>query len=299
MDGPTRWLRPNISRTRQITQFMYVEHLRIPIGSGALHVERVGRGGPPVVLLHGFGTCAFLWRRLSPALAMAGYTAIAIDLLGHGESDRPEDASYGLAAQAEYLERALAALRLSGVTVVGQDIGALVALLLAASPRTRIAGVVMLSPPDPDDLPGATIRSLQRRSARVAFNANTLFGAQPALAALLRSGVTSPERMADLLVARYLAPFVGSDGLTQLVQRATAVELSDAARSAVAKVVGPVLVIAGDTESPKPSLSWSALLPASNVESHCLAGVGWLVPEDAPGILRDLLVSGLAAQRKS
>ena len=64
--------------------FMYVEHLRIPIGSGALHVERVGRGGPPVVLLHGFGTCAFLWRRLSPALAMAGYTAIAIDLLGHG-----------------------------------------------------------------------------------------------------------------------------------------------------------------------------------------------------------------------
>jgi pimeloyl-ACP methyl ester carboxylesterase len=61
---------------------MYTEHLRIPVGAGSLHVERVGRAGPAVVLLHGFGSCSFLWRAVAPRLADAGYTALAIDLLG-------------------------------------------------------------------------------------------------------------------------------------------------------------------------------------------------------------------------
>ena len=100
---------------------MYTEHLRIPVGAGSLHAERVGRGGHPVVLLHGFGTCSFLWRALAPRLADHGYTAIALDLLGHGESDRPLDMSFGLAAQAEYVERALTALRLPAVSLIGQD----------------------------------------------------------------------------------------------------------------------------------------------------------------------------------
>ena len=116
---------------------MYVEHLRIPVGPGSLHAERLGRGGPPVVLVHGFGTCAFLWRRVAPALAQAGCTVLSVDLLGYGESDQPEDASYTPAAQAEYLARAVAALRLSEITVVGQDIGAIVALLLATCRAPR------------------------------------------------------------------------------------------------------------------------------------------------------------------
>ena len=276
---------------------MYVEHLRIPIGSGALHAERVGRGGHPIVLLHGFGTCAFLWRRLSPALAETGYTAIAVDLLGHGESDRPSEASFTLSAQAEYLARALAALRLPAVTLVGQDIGALVALLLASSPRAKVDRVVMLSPPDPDDLPGTEVRSMQRASARVALNATTLFGAQPVLAPLLRSGVTTAEGMTDLLVARYLAPFVGTDGLSQLLQRASAVELSDEGKGQLSRVACPILLIEGDTAAPRPSLSWPAVLTAADVTVERISGCGWLVPEDAAAALRDKLLAWFASQR--
>jgi pimeloyl-ACP methyl ester carboxylesterase len=283
---------------RQITESMHVEHLRVPIGSGALHAERLGRGGPPVVLLHGFGTCAFLWRRLAPALAMAGHTAIAVDLLGHGESDRPADASYGLAAQAEYLARALAALRLPPCTVVGQDIGALVALRLAAMPRNHVERVVLISPPDPDDLPGPDIRTLQRSSARIALNANTLFGAKPALTPLLHAGVTAAERMPDLLVARYLAPFVGSDGLSQLLMRAAAVELSEDARAMLSRASCPTLVVEGDGGSPRPSLSWPALLRSSDVTVTRLPGVSWLIPEDAPERLSELLLNWIASQRK-
>ncbi|MBL0170146.1 MAG: alpha/beta fold hydrolase [Gemmatimonadaceae bacterium] len=278
---------------------MYVEHLRIPIGSGALHVERVGRGGSPVVLLHGFATCTFLWRQLAPVLANAGYTAIAIDLLGHGESDCPDEVNYTLAAQAEYVARALAALRLPAVTIVGQDIGALVALLLAASPRSRVDSLFLLSPPDPDDLPGAEIRSLQLSSARAVLSASTLFGALPALAPLLRGGVSSPPRMSDLLVARYLAPFVGNRGLNNLLQRAAAVELSEDARAQIARVACAVCVVDGGAGTPRPSLSWPTLLPAAKVVLHRLGEVGWLIPQDAPGEVQELLLAWLDSQRNA
>ena len=48
---------------------MYTEHLRIPVGAGAQHIERVGRGGKPIVLLHGFGTSAFF---VAESRAVAG-----------------------------------------------------------------------------------------------------------------------------------------------------------------------------------------------------------------------------------
>ncbi len=96
-----------------------------------MHVERYGHGGAPILLVHGFGTCSFLWRAVGPALAMANRTAFAIDLFGHGESDRPFDAQFGISAQSEYLDRALTALRLSKATVVGIDLGAAVAMHLA------------------------------------------------------------------------------------------------------------------------------------------------------------------------
>ena len=87
--------------------------LRIPVGPGAMHVDRYGHGGTPIVLLHGFGTSCFLWRTVGPALASARHTAYGVDLFGYGESDRPFDAEFGIAAQAEYLDRALTALRVS------------------------------------------------------------------------------------------------------------------------------------------------------------------------------------------
>src|SRR3954469_17115214 len=83
--------------------------LRIPVGPGSMHVERYGHGGAPLLLVHGFPTCAFLWGEVGPILGIARRTASAVDLFGYGESDRPFDAQYGIAAQSDNLERALTA----------------------------------------------------------------------------------------------------------------------------------------------------------------------------------------------
>ena len=65
-----------------------------------MHVERYGHGGAAVLLVHGFGTCSFLWRDIAPEFALANRTAFAVDLFGYGESDRPFDADFSIAAQA-------------------------------------------------------------------------------------------------------------------------------------------------------------------------------------------------------
>ncbi len=278
---------------------MYVEHLRIPVGVGALHAERVGRGGPPVLLLHGFGTCAFLWRQLAPQLASAGYTAIALDLLGHGESDRPSDAAFTLDAQAEHVIRAVAALRLPDMAVIGQDIGALVALELAASPRSRVTSLALLSPPDPDELPGVDVRAMQRNAALLALSSNTLFGALPALAPLLRAAVADPSLMPERLIARYLAPFVGPDGLNQLLQRAAAVEWSAQARDRLRAVAVPVLVLDGAEDPPRQSLDWASVLPQATIATERLAGASRLLPEETPTALKERILRWLDGQRKS
>lgn len=238
-----------------------------------------------MVLLHGFGTCSFLWRALAPRLADHGYTAIALDLLGHGESDRPLDMSFALAAQAEYVERALTALRLPAVSLIGQDIGGVVALLLAAQRSRRVQQLAIINPPDLDDLPGPEIRTVQRTSARAALSANSLFGALTLLEPLLRASVAEPAHMSDRLVARYLAPWVGSDGVGELLQMAAAIDLPVDDRPWLGDVKAPTTVIHGALDR------WTTLdvvqrlipsLTAAQPVVRTFASAGRLVAEDAP-----------------
>jgi pimeloyl-ACP methyl ester carboxylesterase len=286
---------------------VYTEHLRIPVGAGALHVERLGRAGPAVVLLHGFGTCTFLWRSVAPALAAAGCTVVMVDLLGFGESDRPAGVAYDLTAQAEYVERALTVLRLGAVSVVGQDVGALVGVILAARYPGRVQRLALLEAPAPDDLPGPAIRSLQRLSALSALSANSLFGARPLLEPLLVDAVHAPEQMPERLVMRYLAPWIGTNGAAELLQLASAMSLSggdldESPLSGVDQFAGRALLwfgaaspTSGRETAPARVAAWRALLPAATLRPIVTArAAGALVPEDDPAALRAALLAFLA-----
>lgn len=65
-------------------------------GAVTLSVHEAGRG-PAIVFCHGFPDLAYSWRHQVPALAAAGYRAIAPDQRGYGASDRPDAVeAYGL-----------------------------------------------------------------------------------------------------------------------------------------------------------------------------------------------------------
>ncbi|MEL7209568.1 MAG: alpha/beta fold hydrolase, partial [Actinomycetota bacterium] len=55
-----------------------------------IHRAEAGEG-PPVVMVHGFPESWFSWRHQLPALAEAGYRAVAIDVRGYGRSAAPAD----------------------------------------------------------------------------------------------------------------------------------------------------------------------------------------------------------------
>ncbi len=104
-------------------------------------------GGVPVLLLHGWGASAYSFRRLLPLLAEAGYRGIAPDLRGHGLSAKPLDAKrYSSAAMAAQVRDIMDALRLPNAVLVGQSMGAAIAMDVAATEPSRVRAVVLSGP---------------------------------------------------------------------------------------------------------------------------------------------------------
>lgn len=133
-------------------------------GAGVrLHAVRGGTGAP-VVLLHGFPDFWYGWRRQLPALARAGFAAIAPDLRGYNLSDRPrrveEYRPALLAADVAALIRDAAGGR---AHVVGHDWGGVIAWQLAARHPEVVDRLVIVNAPHP-----ARFRQLLRTPAQAA-----------------------------------------------------------------------------------------------------------------------------------
>jgi pimeloyl-ACP methyl ester carboxylesterase len=102
----------------------------VGLPGGALQVvDRGPRNGSPIVLLHCF-TCAInWWDRMLPRLDR-DHRVVAIDLLGHGGSEKPSS-GYSIENQADLVAEALGRLGVRRATVVGHSLGGTVAVALA------------------------------------------------------------------------------------------------------------------------------------------------------------------------
>ena len=275
---------------------MQADVLRVPVGPGAMHVERFGHGGLAVILIHGFGTSSFLWRNVAPAITEAGHTAYAIDLFGHGESDRPFDADFGIAAQAEYLDAAMTALRVARGIIVGVDIGGDVALRLAATRPERVEKLVLVNTPAFDEIPGKDITQMQRSTAKFAFRTTRgILGAAPLVEGVLKGSVSDPDTyMPVKLIARYLAPFVGKDGVNHLLALASSVHGDDMEDVDLKTIHVPALVIWGERDEWLDARIGERLvnaLPDGRIVR--LPGVARLVPEENPERMSELILEFL------
>jgi pimeloyl-ACP methyl ester carboxylesterase len=109
-------------------------------------VEAGDASAPAVVLLHGWGASACSFRTILPGLAQAGLRGIAIDLRGHGESDRPADHSrYSSGAMVAHVAAVIDALRVRPLVVAGQSMGGAIVLDLAVARPDLVRGAVLIS----------------------------------------------------------------------------------------------------------------------------------------------------------
>src|SRR6201987_1102172 len=108
--------KPNLRRVRELTP-----HLEYRTIHGYRRAFRVAGSGPAILLIHGIGDNSTTWETVQTRLAQR-FTGIAVDLLGHGETDKPR-ADYSVAAYANGMRDLLSVLDIERATVVGHSLG--------------------------------------------------------------------------------------------------------------------------------------------------------------------------------
>jgi pimeloyl-ACP methyl ester carboxylesterase len=195
------------------------------------------------------------------------------------------------------MDRALTALRLPKATVVGVDLGAAVALHLAASRPERVERLILVNPIALDEVPGNDIKTMHRNTARFALRVSRgVLGAAPLMTELLRGSVARPETMPDPLIARYLAPYVGRDGLEHLLMLGRAVTDDDMRDIALEQLEQPALIVWGDQDrwvSPKLPERLAGAMPGARLIR--IPTAARLVPEDAPAALTNIILEFIGA----
>lgn len=124
----------------------------------------VAGDGPPVLLIHGWPEIAYSWKNQAPALAQAGYRAIAPDLKGFGLSDAPTDRSlYDIRHLTDDLARLLDALAIERAIFCGHDWGGAIVWPMAQLHPNRVAGIIGVSTPHRAPPPVPPLSIIEKR----------------------------------------------------------------------------------------------------------------------------------------
>ena len=146
---------PALHRGRQIPDSSSVrlpgrwQHRDVSANGIRLHVAECGTPGAPlVVLLHGFPAFWWTWRHQLPALADAGFRAVAVDLRGYGDSDKPPR-GYDLWTLAGDVAGLVRALGEPSARIVGHGWGGMIAWTVTALHPRLVAALAVLAAPHP------------------------------------------------------------------------------------------------------------------------------------------------------
>jgi pimeloyl-ACP methyl ester carboxylesterase len=116
--------------------------------------------GPTVLCLHGFPDCMRSFRHQLPALAGAGFRAIAPTLRGYEPSSQPRDRDYHMVRMAEDVVAWIDDLGLERVHLVGHDWGAVIGYAVAALAPERFDSLTTLAVPHPGRMQSDGLRQL-------------------------------------------------------------------------------------------------------------------------------------------
>ncbi len=142
-------------------------HRSVSANGIRLHVAECG-AGPLVVLLHGFPEFWWTWRHQLVGLAQRGYRAVAVDLRGYGDSDKPPR-GYDLWTLAGDVSGLIGALGESRAHVVGHDWGGLIGWTVAAIHPRRVRTLTAVGAPHPLAVRNAVVGDL-RGQGRATFS---------------------------------------------------------------------------------------------------------------------------------
>ena len=261
-----------------------------------LHYLVVGQGDP-VLLLHGFGQSSHMWRPLMRELAR-NHTVIAADLRGAGQSDAPEG-GYTKAEMARDMHELMTGLGHQKVSVVGHDIGSMVAYAYAAQFPGEVKSIALMDTFLPGvgewtrvwldrsqwhfSFYGATPRALVQGRERIYLEHFwNDFAADP--------GKSVPEVDRRIYAVEYARPNHVQAGMESF--RAIEQDGKELHEYAAKPLTMPMLVLTGE-KGAGDFLGKQAQLIATDVMSATVPGAGHWLMEEAPGFVIPKLVDFL------
>lgn len=114
----------------------------VPLEGGSLFVDDGGRGGVPILFVHGNGGSSRQWSAQLEHFRGRGRRAVAVDLPGFGESSASAGGHYSLEAMVHAIDRAVTAIGLDRFVVAGHSYGGAVVARYAATHPGKVAGVI-------------------------------------------------------------------------------------------------------------------------------------------------------------
>jgi len=170
---------------------------------------RVLEAGPPsdhaVLLVHGWGASVYSYSAMLPALANAGFRAIAIDLPGFGLSDKPTDEMrYTTEASAEVVREVVTAMGVARFTFVGHSLGGALGLHLATTGEHRLDRLVLINAVGLGSV--FTYPIIRVLSPRIVDRILPALLTRRLIHALLRLAFATPDRPTKRDIDEYWAP---------------------------------------------------------------------------------------------
>ena len=256
-----------------------------------------GGAGPAIVLLHGWPLTWREWRGIMPALAQAGFTVIAPDLRGLGDSDKPSN-GYDKKTLADDIRATVHELGFETVDLVGTDIGMMVAVSWALHHATEIRRLVLAE----SLIPGFGLEELMNPATGGYWHFG--FHAQVELATMLTEGkeaeylssnwtMFSPmQGITDDDRAEFLRTYGNSDGMRAGFRHYAAL-LDDGKANRAAfdqKLTMPVLVLNAGLGIPQEQTLGGVEQVFANVEHDKVLLAGHAFAADRPDWTADRIV---------
>jgi pimeloyl-ACP methyl ester carboxylesterase len=250
--------------------------------------------GPALLLLHGLGCDSSTWEPVVDALA-EHYTVIAPDLLGHGESDKP-NADYSLGGYANGMRDLLTVLGINKVTVVGHSFGGGVAMQFAYQYPDRTERIALVSSGGLGREVTPLIRFLTLPGSGTALSVATFRPWRRAVAASMRAlSRTGLRELRDLDEVATIYESFADPRARHAVQRVTShvldwrgqfVTMID--RTYLARIV-PVLVVWGADDLVIPVSHADIARNQAWSDVHVLADAGHFPHRDHPERFAEIL----------
>lgn len=268
-----------------------LRHVRVSVGSVTLHAVECG-AGPAVLLLHGFPELWYAWRRLLPALARAGFRAVAPDLRGYGASDKPPGVdAYRSELLLDDIQGLVRALDLGSIRLVGHDWGATLAFAFAARHPELVSHLVIMNGAHPTRLREelGTLEQALRSSYILFFQLPWLpewcLRRRAVVSKIFRGSSVNPAAFSDDDIDRYLAAIRVPRAASGMVNYYRAARRYPP--EVEAKISAPTLVIWGEQD---PALAranldgLSALVPRLTIET--VPNAGHFVHHEVPELVQ-------------